>query len=113
MESGKWSTGEELRVAAALLNSLHILPLPDDMGSEGYTGLLKEVLNIVIKLEAVRYKYRYCLSAESPFLAPLCRILSKHPIESVFYLLDPVQLARNEVLHKIEYSSFIFILCDM
>ena len=107
MSTGIWSPGDELRVAASMMNLFHMLPrLPNsaadqDVGATGAPSrlldFLQNFISTIIRLESVRHRYRQQPTSESPFTLPLARFLSRYPAEGLVYLFDVNNLAKHEV----------------
>jgi len=99
-QSKVWKAGEEVRVAAAIVDLFHLLPPAPQKFIEPIVGL-------VVKLEAL-YPSAGLHSGEedevttegSVFRAPLIRFMNRHPTEAIDYFL-----AR---LHLEDYSRLLY-----
>ncbi|CAM9366111.1 unnamed protein product, partial [Ectocarpus fasciculatus] len=97
-----WAPGEEVVVAATMMDLFHVLPWNAAQPAPTY-------VQMTIRLEAVRSKYRHPLMLDSPFLAPMSKFLYKFPNEGIAYFLDPRNIANPGVirllLQILKYSS--------
>ncbi len=75
-----WQSGEEVCMAAGLLNLFYQLPLDE-------AKFIEHLVSITIQLEEVLPVYQFMNCNESPFLLPLVKYLSRFPVASFNFFL--------------------------
>lgn len=123
MQPPIWAPGEEIVVAATMMDLFHVLPWnavqpPPTAGPPEVTvtsspsvlhSFFEQYVQITIRLEAVRSKFRHPFMLDSPFLAPMSKFLYKFPIEGVAFFLDARNIANPGIirllLQILKYSS--------
>jgi hypothetical protein len=121
-----WPAGEEIYVAAAMMNIFSILPwhapspspspsIPSPlsvvenqhnahvMNNEDQSNqmhlipFIRRYVEILVKLNRVLCQYRSFSSPKSPYMMPLSRFISTYTNDWITYFTDPLTLAKNEV----------------
>ena len=78
-DTKSWGPGEDLNVAAAIMDIFHLLP-------PAASNLVEQLVQLTCQLEAVLPKYSGCV-LRSPFRLPLLKYLARFPDLSVKYFL--------------------------
>jgi hypothetical protein len=121
-----WPPGEEIYVAAAMMNIFSILPwgntthlndqqLPsststsatsvsNNMNEEQSNQMhlipfIRRFVEILVKLNRVLCHYRSFSSLLSPYMTPLSRFMTTYTHEWITFFSDPLTLMKNEVRH--------------
>jgi hypothetical protein len=122
-----WPPGEEIYVAAAMMNIFSILPwqpsisssplvsppltplsvsdsqhnahvMNDDQSNQMHLiPFIRRYVEILVKLNRVLCQYRSFSSPKSPYMMPLSRFISTYTNDWIAYFTDPLTLAKNEV----------------
>jgi len=87
-----WKTGEELLIAASLIDLFHLLP--------PHLQFMDNLVKTTMMLEAQRPKYLEHGNPRSPFREPLLRYLIKLPEESLKYFINPERLRYRGELYS-------------
>ena len=123
MQLGVWPPGEDVAVAAAIINIFHVLPWDTPQVSAGGEALLKctedvnpsvasivptqnqplpllyfikKFVDVLTRLQRVLCLYRSPIK-QSPFLPPLANFLAKYPNAWVDFFLDSQSMSKQEV----------------
>jgi hypothetical protein len=121
-----WPPGEEIYVAAAMMNIFSILPwnvndqpnsiqgTSDEQSNQVHLiPFIRRFVEILVKLNRVLCHYRSFSSLLSPYMIPLSRFMSTSTHDWITFFSDPLTLMKNEVSEPdvvtVDFSHAFFL----
>ncbi|KAM3383848.1 hypothetical protein ACQJBY_008479 [Aegilops geniculata] len=93
-----WKTGDEPKIAAAMIELFHLLPA-------AASKFLDDLVTLVIDLESALPEDQFYSEINSPYRAPLSKFLNRYAVEAVDYFLARLS-------HQKYFRRFMYIICS-
>ncbi|WVZ66880.1 hypothetical protein U9M48_016041 [Paspalum notatum var. saurae] len=93
-----WKTGDEPKIAAAMIELFHLLP-------PAASKFLDDLVTLVIDLERALPEDQFYSEINSPYRAPLAKFLNRYALDAVDYFLARLDQPKY-------FRRFMYIICS-